>query len=125
MTDANVSGTAGTLAVNVLKETPSGPVLGLQMPLVDGSPAGPFKMSFWRLNPGEWSNWDQHEVLEVWMVAAGTATVWREEEATRVTVGDAVFMPGLTRHRLHNDGTERIELFSVWWKHEPQSRADV
>jgi mannose-6-phosphate isomerase-like protein (cupin superfamily) len=125
MTRTNPSGTAGTLAVTVLKETPSGPVHGLQLPLVDDSPAGPFKMSFWRLNPGEWSDWDQHEVLEVWMVATGTGTVWREADATRVTVGDVVFMPSLTRHRLHNDGTERMELFSVWWQHDPQARPDV
>jgi mannose-6-phosphate isomerase-like protein (cupin superfamily) len=117
--------TGATLPAHVIKETPSGPVLGLQVPLIDGEPAAAFKMSFWRLNPDTWTNWDQHEVLEIWMIAGGSGTLWREHEATRVSAGDAVFMPSQTRHRLHNDGGEPMQVFSIWWTFEAKAPQDV
>jgi mannose-6-phosphate isomerase-like protein (cupin superfamily) len=124
--EENVTGmNRTTLPTDVLKQTPSGPVLGLLLPLLGGEPAAGFKMSFWSLTPGLWTDWDQHDVLEVWLVAGGSGTVWREDDPTAVSVGDAVFMPSRTRHRLHNDGTEPMRLFSVWWPAPSTAGSDV
>ncbi len=103
------------LPVEQLKVTPSGPVEGYLFPTIDGLPSAPFKASRWRLDPGAWSNWDQHEVLEIWMVSAGTGSVWREDRETSVGPGDVVLMPSQVRHRLHNTGPVPMSLFSVWW----------
>lgn len=111
----------GVLPVEQLKVTPSGPVEGFSFPEIDHRPSAPFKASRWRLDPGEWSNWDQHEVLEVWMVATGTGSVWREEQETVIGPGDAVLMPSQVRHRLHNTGSVPMTLFSIWWP--PAARA--
>jgi mannose-6-phosphate isomerase-like protein (cupin superfamily) len=111
------------LPVEQLKVTPSGPVEGFRFPEIGGRPSAPFKASRWRLDPGEWSNWDQHEVLEIWMVATGTGSVWREEQETAVGPGDVVLMPSQVRHRLHNTGTVPITLFSVWWPFAAQAGA--
>ncbi|MFE2970164.1 cupin domain-containing protein [Streptomyces sp. NPDC059340] len=104
-----------TLPVEQLKVTPSGPVEGFRFPEIQGHPSAPFKASRWHLAPGELSNWDQHQVLEVWMVATGTGSVWREEQETPVQPGDVILMPSQVRHRLHNTGTNPMMLFSVWW----------
>lgn len=112
--------TGGTLPVEVLKVTPSGPVTELLLPALGGTRSAPFRTSYWYLRPGEWSNWDQHDAVELWLVAEGSGTVWREEEPTAVQPGQAVFMPSRVRHRLHNDGTETMALFSIWWTVEPE-----
>lgn len=108
-------GHGGVLPVEELKSTPSGPVEGICFAEVDGRSVAPFRASRWSVRPGEWSNWDRHDVLEIWMVAAGTGSVWREEHETIVGPGDVVFMPRQVAHRLHNTGSATMSLFSVWW----------
>jgi mannose-6-phosphate isomerase-like protein (cupin superfamily) len=115
MTAAQETETTGVLPVEQLKVTASGPVEGFQFPEIGGLPSAPFKASRWRLDPGEWSNWDQHEVLEAWLVATGTGSVWREDQETAVQPGDVVLMRSLVRHRLHNTGAVPMTLFSAWW----------
>lgn len=105
----------GVLPVRELKATPSGPVEGICLPGPGGQQAAPFEASRWGLDPGERTSWDQHQVLEVWLVAAGAGSVWRGEEQTPVGPGDVVLMPSQVRHRLHNTGTSRMSLFSIWW----------
>ncbi|MGL5858935.1 MAG: cupin domain-containing protein [Angustibacter sp.] len=113
------------LPTSVLKDLPAGPVRELLLPHHgdDGS-APPFRMSSWAVDPGGWSEWDVHDVLEVWLVASGTGTVLRGADTpTPVRAGDAVFMPSQVRHRMHNDGRTRIELFSIWWPGHGPSEA--
>ena len=102
------------LDVDVLKTTPSGPVEGFAL-TIGQSNVAPFKASRWRLDPDLWTNWDQHGVIELWLIATGSGVVWRDDVATRVAAGDAVLMPSQVRHRLRNDGSTTIEVFSVWW----------
>ncbi|MBT2504250.1 cupin domain-containing protein [Curtobacterium sp. ISL-83] len=105
-----------TLDVTVLKHTPSGePVEGYRL---DEEHPAPFKASRWSLAPGFTSDWDQHDVIELWFVSAGTGIVSHGGVTFRVNTGDAVYMPSRTRHRVHNDGTEPITLFSAWWAPE-------
>ncbi len=106
----------GVVPVEELKTTPSGPVLGMRFPEAGGRSLAPFKASRWTLRAGEQTDWDRHDVLEIWMVAAGSGSVWRGEQETAVAPGDVVFMPSQVPHRLHNPGPETMSLFSVWWQ---------
>lgn len=108
-----MSAPAPTLATAVLKHTPSGdPVEGFGL---DAEHPAPFEASRWSLAPGFTSDWDEHDVVELWFVSTGTGIVSHGEVTVRVRAGDAVYMPSRTRHRVHNDGDEPITLFSAWW----------
>jgi mannose-6-phosphate isomerase-like protein (cupin superfamily) len=105
------------LGVEELKRTPSGPVEGFDLSH-EGREAAPFRASRWILEPGLTTDWDQHDVLEMWIVSAGHGVVLRDDYETAVVPGDAVLMPSRVRHRLFNAGNETMRVVSIWWAAE-------
>ncbi|MBV2153291.1 cupin domain-containing protein [Kitasatospora sp. SUK 42] len=76
----------------------------------------PFSASRFTVPPGATSELDQHEVAELWMVAAGCGTVHSEERRLDIGAGDVVLLPSRAPHRLENTGSQPVEVFSVWWQ---------
>ena len=116
MTATRPTGPTQVLETKELRATPSGPVEELLVPYTAGMPTAPFQTSRWGVGPGLWSNWDQHDALELWLVSEGSGSVWRGDSETPVGPGDAVLMPSQIKHRLHNTGDVPMRLFSVWWQ---------
>ncbi|MEW1689309.1 cupin domain-containing protein [Streptomyces sp. NPDC091265] len=116
MTATQPTGPSQVLETKELRITPSGPVEELLVPYTANLPTAPFQTSRWGVDPGLWSNWDQHDALELWLVSEGSGSVWRGDVETPVGPGDAVLMPSRVKHRLHNTGDVPMRLFSVWWQ---------
>jgi mannose-6-phosphate isomerase-like protein (cupin superfamily) len=96
-------------------ELPAGMISHLyEMPGGD-RPVAPVEMSHWSLAPGADSGDDQHQVREIWLIAAGSGVMTCGGTTIEVAAGDAVSIEPMRVHSLRNTGTGRIEVFSVWW----------
>ena len=47
---------------------------------------------------------------------SGSGRLLLDGEPMRVSAGDSLFYDSFRRHQLHNDGTEPIEIISIWWQ---------
>ena len=77
----------------------------------------PFKGSKWVVKPNEWSPLDIHDVRECWFIASGTGIVtYKEEFKEAVKAGDVLYFNSQESHKVFNNGTEDLLVFSVWWQ---------
>jgi mannose-6-phosphate isomerase-like protein (cupin superfamily) len=83
----------------------------------DASPAKrrPFSASRFTLEPGSRSRLDRHAAHECWMIAAGSGTLVFEERSVPIRSGEVCYFPPFASHQAYNDGSGRLEIFSVWW----------
>lgn len=80
--------------------------------------AWPFQSSRFFVPPGATSEPDRHAAAEVWMVRAGTGTVWSVDRSIDLAAGDSVYFPSLAPHQVINTGDGPLEVFSIWWSEE-------
>ena len=59
---------------------------------------------------------DHHEVREVWLVQSGGGVLALDGVKQRISAGDMLFYDSFRRHQLHNDGTEPVDIISIWWQ---------
>lgn len=83
----------------------------------------PFKASYFIVEPGGKTEPDQHEVLEMWMIARGGGVITYDGHDIPVTKGDMVYFESNRPHIMLNDGNEDAEIFSVWWRPEANPAA--
>jgi mannose-6-phosphate isomerase-like protein (cupin superfamily) len=86
-------------------------------------PMAPFKASYFIVEPGGTTEPDQHEVLEIWMIARGRGVITYDGHDIPVTKGDMVYFESNRSHIMVNDGDEDAEIFSVWWRPEVREPA--
>ncbi len=80
-------------------------------------PIAPFKGSKFIVYPGETSPLDVHDVKECWFIASGTGIVTYEgEKKETVKQGDVLCFDSQQSHEIFNNGSENLQIFSVWWK---------
>ena len=75
----------------------------------------PFKGSRFVVPVGAATDLDQHDVRECWFIASGTGALEYDGRVVRVAARDVVHMDSQRPHRVVNDGTEPLSVFSVWW----------
>jgi len=63
---------------------------------------------------------EKHPEREIWMIAAGTGTLYYRGEVTEVRSGDCLTFDPNVEHSVHNTGAEPMRIFSIWWN-EPGS----
>ncbi len=78
----------------------------------------PFRYSKFVVAPGNTSRLDQHEVLEVWVILAGTGTLKTDGDESPVAGGDVVHFSSMRNHQVTNTGPDNLEVYSFWWKNE-------
>ena len=78
-------------------------------------PVAPFKAARFTVEPGGSSPVDRHAVHEIWYVAAGEGALVSDEHSVRLCRGDALYFEPHRSHQVKNDGTEPLEIFSMWW----------
>lgn len=77
----------------------------------------PFKGSKFVVFPGATSPVDVHDVKECWFVAAGSGLVTYDGSYTEpVKTGDVLCFDSRQSHLVHNNGSENLMIFSIWWK---------
>ena len=80
-----------------------------------GRPVAPVEFSHWSLEPGADSGDDQHDVPEIWLIAAGAGVMTCGGATVELAAGDAVAIEPRQVHSLRNTGDGPVEVFSVWW----------
>jgi mannose-6-phosphate isomerase-like protein (cupin superfamily) len=65
--------------------------------------------------PGATSRPDTHAVTEVWMIAQGRGVLRYAEQVTEVSQGDMLFYEPHHTHQIHNDGSEELVIYTLWW----------
>jgi len=65
--------------------------------------------------PGATSRPDTHAVTEVWMIARGRGVLRYAEQVTEVSQGDMLFYEPHHTHQIHNDGSEELVIYTLWW----------
>jgi mannose-6-phosphate isomerase-like protein (cupin superfamily) len=93
------------------EHSPSGMVVEEATP----AEAWPFTAARFAVPPGATTELDQHDVVELWMVRAGTGTIASGDSTMDVAPGSMVFFPSRVPHRITNTGPDQLELFSAWW----------
>jgi mannose-6-phosphate isomerase-like protein (cupin superfamily) len=78
-------------------------------------PRAPFEASWFSLEPGGKTELDQHDVLEIWMIARGHGVITYAGNDVPVSQGDMVYFESQHSHIMVNDGDEDVEVYSVWW----------
>jgi mannose-6-phosphate isomerase-like protein (cupin superfamily) len=78
-------------------------------------PVVPFEISHWSLERGADSGIDQHEVREIWLMAAGRGELTCGGVSLEASAGDVISIEPNQPHRLLNTGDDPVEVFSVWW----------
>lgn len=84
-----------------------------------GPPAAapwPFTAARFEVPPGATSELDVHDVVELWMVRTGTGTVVSGDTTVPIAPGSMVYFASRVPHQVTNTGTDRLRLFSVWWR---------
>ncbi|MDI2128356.1 cupin domain-containing protein [Yinghuangia seranimata] len=81
----------------------------------DGQSVAPVKASWWCVAAGETSFPDQHEVQELWLIAAGSGVMTLGERELRVQRGQIVYIPTQVPHQVTADAEETLEAYSIWW----------
>ena len=80
-------------------------------------PIAPFNGSKWVVKPNESSPLDIHDVRECWFIASGTGILtYKDELKGEVKPGDVLYFNSQESHKVFNNGTEDLLVFSVWWK---------
>jgi mannose-6-phosphate isomerase-like protein (cupin superfamily) len=91
---------------------PSGAVLSI----VPVPTTAPCTVARFLVPPGVTTAADCHEVRELWIVESGAGVLTLDGVPDRLRAGQTRFFDSFRTHQLHNDGSEAIELISVWWK---------
>jgi mannose-6-phosphate isomerase-like protein (cupin superfamily) len=111
-----IATTTGLVAEPAADLRPSGAVLGVfALPTVQ-VPVAPFTLARFTVPPGVTSAADCHEVREIWLVQSGSGLLTLDGVPDRLVAGEVRYFESFRTHQLHNDGTEPIELVSIWWR---------
>lgn len=79
-------------------------------------PISPFKGSKFIVYPDETSPLDVHDVKECWFIASGSGILTYEGELKKaIQPGDVLLFDSQQSHKVLNNGTEDLVVFSVWW----------
>ena len=79
-------------------------------------PLTPFKGSKFIVYPNQSSPVDIHDVKECWFIASGTGILtYRETSGKSVKAGDVLLFDSQESHKIFNNGTIDLVVFSVWW----------
>ncbi len=92
----------------------------VRVDVVDTAPEGvalaPFKASKIIVYPGHWSPLDNHEVKECWMISSGQGElVYNDDVKEPIKAGDVLFYDSFNSHKVFNNGSEDLIIFSLWW----------
>ncbi|MBD0693680.1 methionine--tRNA ligase, partial [Streptomyces sp. CBMA123] len=69
------------------------------------------------LRPGETTAPHNHHDIEVWVILDGSGEVTADGETVPVTAGDALRIPPLGVHTLHNPAEDRpLSFLTFWWE---------
>jgi mannose-6-phosphate isomerase-like protein (cupin superfamily) len=82
----------------------------------EGRPLAPFNASWFSIEPGGTTELDQHDVLEIWMIARGRGVITYDGNEVPVSKGDMLYFDSQHPHIMLNDGDEQVEIYSVWWE---------
>lgn len=80
-----------------------------------GSGRVPFAGGRFTVVPGATSKPDTHDVSECWMVTGGRGQLSYDGSLWTIEKGDFLFFEPRKTHFVHNDGTEDIVIYTVWW----------
>jgi mannose-6-phosphate isomerase-like protein (cupin superfamily) len=75
------------------------------------------------LPPGEVSTPHSHSENEIFFIVEGTAEMRVDNERSRVSFGDTIFIDAGRQHELTNDGDNRLVYLSIWW--EPSTTGEA
>lgn len=79
------------------------------------SAALPFKVSSFKLLPGETSDRDAHRVPELWILLEGTGILASGNAQTPLGRTSVVFFPPWVPHQIRATGGEPLTVLSLWW----------
>ena len=92
-----------------------GPVEVAALPYSREDPA-PFHVARWSVAAGTANDLDSHAAREVWLVGAGEGAVSWADKSARIQAGDSIAFDTAVPHRVVNDGSEALRVFSVYWR---------
>lgn len=78
----------------------------------------PFEGAWAVLEPGASTTPHSHHEFEMFIAAAGTATISSDGRLSPFVAGDIAYLPPGETHQIVNVGDEDFRMFSVWW--DPQ-----
>jgi mannose-6-phosphate isomerase-like protein (cupin superfamily) len=78
----------------------------------------PFEGAWAVLEPGAATTPHSHHEFEIFIAAAGTATISSDGRLSAFVAGDIAYLPPGETHQIVNVGDEDFRMFSVWW--DPQ-----
>jgi mannose-6-phosphate isomerase-like protein (cupin superfamily) len=107
---------SGHLPGLAMADRPSGAKLGIYELPSKPAPVAPFTLAKIHVPVGVTTTEDHHEVREIWLVQSGTGRLYLDGEELRISAGDSLFYDSFHRHQLNNDGTEPINIISIWWQ---------
>jgi mannose-6-phosphate isomerase-like protein (cupin superfamily) len=98
------------------EDRPSGSKLGIfTLPSVNQSVA-PFTLARISVPVGVRTAEDHHEVREIWLVQSGSGLAKIDGIEIRISPGDSLYFESFRKHQLLNDGSEPVEIISIWWR---------
>jgi mannose-6-phosphate isomerase-like protein (cupin superfamily) len=99
------------------------PFMGLKEINLEGpdGPMAPFEASYFFVEPGGKTILDQHDSVEMWLIARGGGVITYDGHDIPVTKGDMVYFESQHSHTMLNDGDEKTEVFSIWWRPKASS----
>jgi mannose-6-phosphate isomerase-like protein (cupin superfamily) len=80
------------------------------------APAAPFRASWWTVNPGSATEAERHDEHEIWIISTGTGSFTCGDTTMQVSSGDIVRIMPNTLHRIENNQSELLTVYSFWWK---------
>jgi len=93
---------------------------GDELHIIDLQSAGstevaPVKASWWTVNPGSATEVDRHDAHEIWIISTGGGAFTCGTGTVQVGAGDLLRIPPRSPHRIVNDRTELLTVYSLWW----------